>query len=165
MYTYFFILTEQPKSTEKYEDASLWEQNTAAAAKTIEYDDIDESQVSPEDVEKEIMFSWQKPVEVIDDTDDQPDEAWARKEEGEVTMHFYKCNICSKDISGSRYVCVQCVDFDLCALCEAAHTHDQHYVLRVPQPKPHSEVMAVLRIIRHALVMDAIVDVSAHTQP
>ncbi|KAI5633291.1 zinc finger, ZZ type domain-containing protein [Phthorimaea operculella] len=95
------------------------------------------------------------------------DWSWADKEgEGGDSLR-YQCNICGKDISGFRYVCVQCVDFDLCASCEYMRGHDQHYVLRVPQPRPNSEVLFVLRTIRRALVMDAIVDVAGtdHQRP
>ncbi|KAI5633292.1 THAP domain-containing protein [Phthorimaea operculella] len=185
------VLCPRPE-TEEDTEAGLSGQD---AAETIEYDNTEESQKdtgAPEEV-KETHFSWMKPVEVIDDNEpaeppppdpvpsinlevdsysqEQDQEMFPKDKEkegeGGDSHPDYQCNICGKDISGFRYVCVQCVDFDLCASCEYMRGHDQHYVLRVPQPRPNSEVLFVLRTIRRALVMDAIVDVAGtdHQRP
>ncbi|KAJ2943512.1 hypothetical protein O0L34_g16623 [Tuta absoluta] len=185
----------EPQSTEVDEDAGLLELDTAETIdcddieesqespedvdettfswmKPVEVIDETEALVPPEPVPSinlEVDSYSQEQDEEMFPKD--KDWSWGDKKgcigEGEsgAGHHGYQCNICGADISGFRYVCVQCVDFDLCAVCEAERKHDQHYVLRVPQPRPNSEVMAVLRTIRRALVMDAIVDVSANIAP
>ncbi|KAI8425764.1 hypothetical protein MSG28_011547 [Choristoneura fumiferana] len=66
----------------------------------------------------------------------------------------YKCNRCGEKITGFRYTCVQCVDWDLCAACEAHATHDTHYVLRVPGQRPYKEVQAILTAVRQQLLCE-----------
>ncbi|KAJ2943646.1 hypothetical protein O0L34_g16758 [Tuta absoluta] len=48
----------------------------------------------------------------------------------------YRCDSCKTHIQGFRYTCVQCVDVELCCACEARQAHAQHYVLRIPGPRP-----------------------------
>ncbi|KAI5631222.1 zinc finger, ZZ type domain-containing protein [Phthorimaea operculella] len=168
-------------------DASLLDQNTTGA--DDDFDDQDEktafSWQKPVEEICDDAYARDPPdqvpsmdVEVNSYSTEQDhemfpkDSDWALTEKKEAfreaadIYHDYKCNICSNDIlSGFRYVCVQCVDLDLCAACESRGTHDQHYVLRVPHLKPHSEVSAVLHTIRRALAMDAIVDISTLTSP
>ncbi|XP_073958535.1 uncharacterized protein [Choristoneura fumiferana] len=66
----------------------------------------------------------------------------------------YKCNRCGEKITGFRYTCVQCADWDLCAACEAHATHDTHYVLRVPGQRPYKEVQAILTAVRQQLLCE-----------
>ncbi|XP_022902108.2 sequestosome-1 [Onthophagus taurus] len=40
------------------------------------------------------------------------------------------CDACNKEITGYRYKCLQCPDFDLCSDCEHAGHHKEHYMLR-----------------------------------
>ncbi|KAI5631223.1 THAP domain-containing protein [Phthorimaea operculella] len=166
--------------------ASLLDQNTTGADDDI--DDQDEKTVfswqKPAEAIHDDAYALDPPdqvpsmdIEVDSYSQEQDQEMFPKHSDWALTVkkepsvaaddmyHDYKCNICSNDISGFRYVCVQCVDLDLCAACESRGEHDQHYVLRVPQLKPHSEVSAVLRTIRRALVMDAIVDMSTLTSP
>ncbi|KAJ2943644.1 hypothetical protein O0L34_g16757 [Tuta absoluta] len=56
-------------------------------------------------------------------------------------------------LSSFRYTCVQCVDVELCCACEARQAHAQHYVLRIPGPRPQSEVEEVLSRVREAVGM------------
>ncbi|KAI5640014.1 zinc finger, ZZ type domain-containing protein [Phthorimaea operculella] len=72
----------------------------------------------------------------------------------------YRCNICNSVIKDFRYTCVQCSDYDLCGACEARQAHDTHYVLRIPGPRTHGEVSAMLHTIRRALLSDAFVHVA-----
>lgn len=42
------------------------------------------------------------------------------------------CDVCNQLISGFRYKCVQCPDYDLCAGCEHQGHHSDHLMIRVP---------------------------------
>ncbi|KAJ0171073.1 hypothetical protein K1T71_013272 [Dendrolimus kikuchii] len=112
-------------------------------------------------------FSWQETkatVDLADDGDDIQDDLslYCSDDEEKPPVYEYPedpaahvgfhCNVCNKDIVGFRYVCVQCLDFDLCGGCEASGAHDQHYVLRIPGPRPHREVQTVLARIRKQLM-------------
>ena len=47
--------------------------------------------------------------------------------------HDVICNNCRVvPIVGTRFKCLQCVDFDLCSQCEATH-HKHHVMLRIPK--------------------------------
>ncbi|CAG0899057.1 unnamed protein product [Darwinula stevensoni] len=44
-----------------------------------------------------------------------------------------RCGSCRGPVRGSRYKCLQCRDFDLCATCEASGTkHSHHSFIRLP---------------------------------
>lgn len=50
------------------------------------------------------------------------------------------CDGCEKQIQGFRYKCLQCIDYDLCANCDARGIHEDHCMLRLVVPaqwKPH----------------------------
>ncbi|KAJ0171075.1 hypothetical protein K1T71_013274 [Dendrolimus kikuchii] len=116
-------------------------------------------------------FSWQQPEATVDLAEDDADGA-AEYQQDDLSLYCsddeerkpisditedpnehagFHCNVCNKVILGFRYVCVQCLDFDLCGGCEASGAHDQHYVLRIPGPRTHSEVQRVLARIREHL--------------
>lgn len=42
------------------------------------------------------------------------------------------CDVCQKGISGYRYKCIECPDYDLCLTCEGNGNHSEHMVLRFP---------------------------------
>ncbi|KAL3276682.1 hypothetical protein HHI36_012052 [Cryptolaemus montrouzieri] len=42
------------------------------------------------------------------------------------------CDVCQKGITGYRYKCIECHDYDLCATCEGNGHHSEHMVLRLP---------------------------------
>ncbi|KAJ7936370.1 hypothetical protein B0H13DRAFT_1589672, partial [Mycena leptocephala] len=44
---------------------------------------------------------------------------YIRREVPEAQVHHAICTVCSISISGVRYKCMQCPDFDLCEDCEA----------------------------------------------
>ncbi|XP_013148852.1 PREDICTED: uncharacterized protein LOC106111356 [Papilio polytes] len=44
------------------------------------------------------------------------------------------CDNCSKPITGFRYKCVNCDDYDLCQKCEMMEAHSHHFMLRMPKP-------------------------------
>lgn len=44
------------------------------------------------------------------------------------------CDGCEQGITGSRFKCVECPDFDLCGACEATGMHAEHYLLRIRIP-------------------------------
>ncbi|KAG6460296.1 hypothetical protein O3G_MSEX011891 [Manduca sexta] len=111
-------------------------------------------------------YSWQKPSEVVSEDHDIPDamsiyndeEATGAlqvttKRKADVAKHLgFTCNVCRNAISGFRYTCVQCSDMDLCGACEADKAHGDHYMLRIPIPKPAAEIYAVLSSIRRQLM-------------
>ena len=55
------------------------------------------------------------------------------KKEGIVHFNIY-CDHCDHGISGIRYKCIQCEDYDLCSECEAVGAHSKHYMVRMPRP-------------------------------
>ncbi|XP_076677009.1 refractory to sigma P isoform X2 [Andrena cerasifolii] len=55
------------------------------------------------------------------------------KKEGVVHFNIY-CDHCDRGISGMRYKCIQCEDYDLCSECETSGAHAKHYMIRMPRP-------------------------------
>ncbi len=45
------------------------------------------------------------------------------------------CDVCDKDISGSRFKCLSCPDYDLCSGCENKGFHPEHEMLRIRTPR------------------------------
>jgi len=45
------------------------------------------------------------------------------------------CDHCNKTVTGFRYKCCQCRDYDLCAACEQLGAHAGHVMLRIPFPE------------------------------
>ncbi|CAL7936745.1 unnamed protein product [Xylocopa violacea] len=45
------------------------------------------------------------------------------------------CDGCNAhNITGFRYKCIECEDYDLCSKCEAKGEHPYHHMIRMPQP-------------------------------
>lgn len=122
--------------------------------------------------EKEDTYSWEKRTGLVNIQDDpeQPendfpddvslycdddDASLTDKENNHERLHNgFSCDNCRGDIIGFRYTCVQCSNYDLCTACETSGAHAQHYVLRVPGPKPYNEIQAVLTRIRKYLMRE-----------
>ena len=47
------------------------------------------------------------------------------------------CDSCEVTISGTRYKCAICLDYDLCAKCERKGNHNHHEMLRICFPRQH----------------------------
>jgi len=54
--------------------------------------------------------------------------------------HYSRCRVCdAAPIRGTRYRCLQCVDYDLCSKCEASHSHDpMHALVKISKALPLS---------------------------
>ncbi|XP_046404535.1 sequestosome-1 isoform X2 [Ischnura elegans] len=44
------------------------------------------------------------------------------------------CDVCSEEIKGFRYKCIQCSNYDLCGQCERIQSHKEHFMIRIPEP-------------------------------
>jgi len=55
------------------------------------------------------------------------------KSEGEVHPNVI-CDGCDNPVTGFRYKCMQCDDYDLCALCEERGVHPGHNMMRIVSP-------------------------------
>lgn len=47
-------------------------------------------------------------------------------------LHSVACDNCLDQITGFRYKCVICEDYDLCNICEIKENHSEHFMMRVP---------------------------------
>ncbi|XP_076642064.1 refractory to sigma P [Halictus rubicundus] len=54
--------------------------------------------------------------------------------QGEVTHGNVICDGCDNTISGFRYKCLTCEDYDLCSKCETLGLHAEHVMLRMLRP-------------------------------
>ena len=45
------------------------------------------------------------------------------------------CDGCEKEVSGFRYKCCVCADYDLCGDCEAKGMHPGHNMIRIATPE------------------------------
>lgn len=50
------------------------------------------------------------------------------------------CDCCFGPVSGFRYKCLICVDYDLCKNCEKNIHHTQHPMLRIPSPQTKYDI-------------------------
>ncbi|GAB1597403.1 protein ref(2)P-like [Argonauta hians] len=53
---------------------------------------------------------------------------------GEATFSAVVCDGCSQTITGSRFKCLACPDYDLCQECEKKDTHPDHPMMKIPIP-------------------------------
>lgn len=44
------------------------------------------------------------------------------------------CDVCKKQISGSRFKCLACPNYDLCQECEKKDCHPEHPMMKIPIP-------------------------------
>ena len=44
------------------------------------------------------------------------------------------CDVCDKEIAGTRFKCLSCPDYDLCSQCEGKGFHPEHEMLRIRKP-------------------------------
>ncbi|XP_038207679.1 sequestosome-1-like isoform X2 [Zerene cesonia] len=62
------------------------------------------------------------------------------------------CDGCEVPITGFRYKCTFCDDYDLCSKCESAGLHPEHCMVRVPVPTlPRTVIKAAVKRSRHFL--------------
>ncbi|XP_065064353.1 sequestosome-1-like isoform X2 [Rhopilema esculentum] len=47
------------------------------------------------------------------------------------------CDVCDKEIVGTRFKCLSCPDYDLCSGCEGKGFHPEHEMLRIRTPQRH----------------------------
>ncbi|RDX49108.1 hypothetical protein OH76DRAFT_1483332 [Lentinus brumalis] len=99
----------------------------------------------------QFVRSWNREVDV-----EHPRASWVSSE---VSHKFIKCDGCRSAVSGTRYKCVQCADFDYCDTCHAnlppippedpvLALHDaSHDYLAVNQAAP----TLILNMMRHGL--------------
>lgn len=69
-------------------------------------------------------------------SDGSPDEPDAdRGPEGEAVHQGVVCDGCQMaPISGPRYKCLMCPDYDLCRTCEASGVHVEHDMVKITTP-------------------------------
>jgi len=46
------------------------------------------------------------------------------------------CDGCQGQVSGFRYKCMTCIDYDLCKTCEVQGIHSSHNMMRISTPEP-----------------------------
>jgi len=75
------------------------------------------------------------------------------------TVHSAWCDGCKKQITGVRYKCGNCADFDLCEACEAMRTHNaDHIFLKLYSPLLYKEMKPLLPSLYAAAPPSAKVD-------
>lgn len=47
---------------------------------------------------------------------------------------FVSCGICRINITGIRFKCIDCPDYDLCGICEINNRHSEHLLIRFIDP-------------------------------
>lgn len=44
------------------------------------------------------------------------------------------CDGCNGQVKGIRYKCMECDDYDLCAVCEQKGAHSEHNMMKITKP-------------------------------
>ncbi|CAK1544557.1 unnamed protein product [Leptosia nina] len=71
---------------------------------------------------------------------------------GNVQHSGVVCDGCEMPVTGFRYKCTSCDDYDLCSKCEAVGLHPEHCMVRVPAPTlPRTVIKAAVKRSRHFL--------------
>lgn len=84
--------------------------------------------------------------------------------EKEKAVHFgVYCDGCDNDITGFRYKCIQCEDYDLCAQCETTQIHSHHYMIRMPQPLESHHTRSLFHHLRKILKKNGVHFNKKHT--
>ena len=84
--------------------------------------------------------------------------------EKEKPVHFgVYCDGCDNDITGFRYKCIQCEDYDLCAQCETTQIHSHHYMIRMPQPLEWHHTRSLFHHLRKILKKNGVYFNKKHT--
>ncbi|KAL4716535.1 hypothetical protein ACJJTC_010199 [Scirpophaga incertulas] len=81
------------------------------------------------------------------------------------TMHInVVCDGCEGAVTGFRYKCTTCHDFDLCSKCEAAGMHPEHCMIRIPSPTmPRDVINIAVKKSRHFMkTIDSVVEDHGH---
>jgi len=63
-----------------------------------------------------------------------PRQTAEKSEDEKVQFPGVVCDGCEANISGVRFKCISCPDYDLCATCEATGMHPDHDMLRMRKP-------------------------------
>jgi len=58
--------------------------------------------------------------------------------DGDPTLHRKACSECHGGISGIRYKCLTCPDYNLCSECTNKALHDEHPMIRIASPQDKS---------------------------
>ncbi|RIA93492.1 hypothetical protein C1645_762407 [Glomus cerebriforme] len=67
----------------------------------------------------------------------------------ELVKHSCTCDSCGATISGIRYKCGHCADFDLCGFCIGANHDDNHAFLKIRSPVHIDSNVVLLSPFRH----------------
>jgi len=59
----------------------------------------------------------------------------AASTEKKKTHHGVTCDGCQGVLAGTRYKCLECVDYDLCEACQAKGIHAEHDMLAIRRPR------------------------------
>ncbi|XP_043602991.1 sequestosome-1-like [Bombus pyrosoma] len=84
--------------------------------------------------------------------------------EKDKAVHFgVYCDGCDNDITGFRYKCIQCEDYDLCAQCETAQIHSHHFMIRMSQPLESHHTRSLFYHLRKVLKKNGVNFNKKHT--
>jgi hypothetical protein len=61
-----------------------------------------------------------------------------------VTHFGVTCDGCEKPVTGIRFKCIQCADYDLCTICESKDIHKEHILSRIVDASQSSILYSML---------------------